>query len=111
MFDHLTIHIDQIKRAIRSVGEGDRSKPIIARGEKFRLLFVRRAFGLKCDAIGSKFLSVDQVASNIGNERISDKIVTQSGASINGDAGRARKITRGTSAAFDGAGDQTSHTP
>ena len=54
---------------------------------------------------------MDQVAAAVGHESVPAKILRKRVATVNGNAGRAGKITGGPASAFDGAGKEARHTP
>jgi hypothetical protein len=74
-------------------------------------LLVRGAFGFEWEAVRTKFFAVDQIAANIGNERITDEIWAERGAAINSDSCGAREITGGAAAPFNRSGDNSGDPP
>ena len=111
MLDHLAIHVGYVKRAVGRVGKLHRPEPIVATGEKFDLLFVVRAPGDQPDAVRKELLSVDQIASTIGDEGVLAIFLGERVASIDGRPGRAGEIAGGTATAFDRTGHQTGDAP
>src|SRR6185503_17499707 len=88
-----------------------RPKPKVLRGDEFGLLLVGRALGDESDSIRIQFLVMNEVAADIGDERVAMHVFGKSVAAIDGDAGRRSKITGSAPPAFDWTGDLTAHAP
>src|SRR5204862_7784527 len=93
------------------VGQLIRAYPVVTTREILRFLFIGRPSRNQSDAFVKKFFAVDQVAAAVGHESVPAKILRKRVATVNGNAGRAGKITGGPASAFDGAGKEARHTP
>ena len=66
MLDDLTIHIGDVHRALRPLGQEDRPEPVVARGEKFASLIERR--GDEGRAFGREPIGVDEITRRIARK-------------------------------------------
>ena len=106
MLDDFAIHVANVKAAVGRIGELDRAKPKIGGGQELHLLLVGRTFRDQLDAAPADFFPVNQIAPDIGDERVAEIFRRPRVAAINGDARRRGEIAGRAPAAFDGAGDQ-----
>src|SRR5688572_28224762 len=111
MLDHLSIHVSDVECAIRRISERDRAEPQVARGKELRSLFVRSALSSECDTVRTKFFAMDQVAADIGDERIALEILPQRRSAVDRDPTGAGKISGRSPATLDWTGNQTRNPP
>ena len=100
VFDHLAVHVGDVKRAVRADLHLDRPKPVVRRGEKLPVALVRRPLGTKSHTVRVKFLPVNQVAPGIGDESIAAERVWPGVPVVNRHACCRREIPGRTAAAF-----------
>src|SRR3954463_15333367 len=55
MFDHLAVHVGEVKASIWSIGELNGTEPKVLRSNEFSLLLIGRASGDQGDAVGIEF--------------------------------------------------------
>src|SRR2546423_1420147 len=111
MLDDLAIHIGDIKRAIRSVGQLNRAEPEIGRSKEFDFLFVRRPFSHEGDAVRTNFLPMNQITTAIGNKSIA-KILAGPGVSAeDSDAGGGSEIAGSAAPALNQTGNDSRYAP
>ena len=111
MLYDFTIHIDDVEAAIRCVGELNGTEPVVGAGKELDVLLVGRTFGTQANAVGTKFLAMNQIPARVPDEGVADELRAVGVAAIDGHAGRAREVAAGSSAAFDGAGSKSRHAP
>src|ERR1041385_2908115 len=71
VFDYLPIHIGDVECSVWRVSQLHRAKPQVGRSQEFAFLLVRRTFGEEGHAIAPDFFAVDEIASAVGHEGVS----------------------------------------
>src|SRR5688500_7248445 len=94
VFDRLAVHVADIKRAVRSVGEIDGAEPVVAGGEKLALLFVGRSLGHALHAARHDLdpLVMDEVPTGVADKGVSHVLLAEGVAFVDRDAGRAGEV-------------------
>src|SRR5688572_31849117 len=82
MLDEEAIHIDDVKRAVGSCASLDRAKPIVARTEKFALLFVGGPGAGEKQVAGENF-PMHQVVDWFARKNVTVKFRSEMRVSIN----------------------------
>src|SRR5207302_2020326 len=88
----------RVAMPVGRVGEIDRAKPRVARGEELGLAFIRRPLADRADAVGADDFAMDEAAAGIAGESVADVLRAERVAAINRRAGCAGEISRHASA-------------
>src|SRR6266571_6833340 len=61
VLDDFSIHINDVERAVRAVGELDRAKPCIGGADKLNPIFARATLGFEIHAIRNQDLAMNKI--------------------------------------------------
>ena len=81
MFDHGSVHVDDVEAAVRAVGEIHRPEPFVAAGEKIDARVGR--FRLEGRPLRLECVAMDEIGGRFAGEAISVVGVAQQVAAVN----------------------------
>src|SRR6266852_6210859 len=94
MLDNLAVKIDDIKRAIGSVGEKDRMKPGVGGGEDLTIGLVRKTAGNELRAVRVEPAAGDEVLHLLATERIAGVSRAKPGGAVQARPAPGGRIAR-----------------